>query len=231
MEREAPHRGRRPVTVRTRPTEVDGPDLVERVLAEVRSIGQRERRILAIAGPPAAGKSTLAEAIVRRVEDALPGSSALLPMDGFHYDDEVLAALGWRARKGAPHTFDVGGYATALRRVRANDEPSVAVPRFDRTIEIARAGAILIERSVRLVVTEGNYLLLDESPWSELRRWFDRSVLLLPDAATIEARNRGRWVAMGKDEAWIAAKLEGNDLPNARVVVEGSSAADWVVRS
>ena len=100
--------------------------------AYAESIPTGERRVVAIAGPPASGKSTLAAELVDALDATSPGSCALLQMDGFHYDDEVLAPRGWLARKGAPHTFDVGGYAATLGRLRANREESVAVPRFDR---------------------------------------------------------------------------------------------------
>jgi pantothenate kinase len=152
-------------------------------------------------------------------------------MDGFHYDAEVLRARGWLSRKGAPHTFDVGGYAAALRRLRDNEEETVAVPRFDRAIEIARAGAILVERDVRLIVTEGNYLLMGDDPWPSLRRLYDRSALIVSDLETLEARNRQRWVDMDKDEDFITAKLELNDMPNVRLVMERSVDPDWVIRT
>lgn len=190
-----------------------------------------ERRIVAIAGPPASGKSTLASELHERLNHASPGSCALLPMDGFHYDDEVLAARDWLSRKGAPHTFDVGGYAAALRRLRDNEEETVAVPRFDRAIEIARAGAILVERDVRLIVTEGNYLLLGDDPWPSLRRFFDRTSLIVSDLETLEARNRQRWLDMDKDEDFITAKLELNDMPNVRLVMERSVDPDWVIHT
>jgi pantothenate kinase len=177
-----------------------------------------ERRIVAIAGPPASGKSTIASELHERLNGAFAGSCALLPMDGFHYDDEVLAARGWLPRKGA-------------RRLRDNEEETVAVPRFDRSIEIARAGAILIERSVRLIVTEGNYLLLVDDPWPGLRPSFDRTTLIVSDLETLEARNRQRWVDMDKDEDFITAKLELNDMPNVRLVMERSADPDWVIRT
>ena len=211
--------------------EFDSAGLVSRLLDYAAAIPAGDRRIVAIAGPPASGKSTLAITIEAHINAAQPGTCALLPMDGFHYDDEVLIPRGWRPRKGAPHTFDVGGYAAALGRLRANLEESVAVPRFDRSIEIARAGAIVIERSVRLVITEGNYLLLDMLPWSALRPSFDRSVLIRTPLTTLEARNRQRWVDSGMDEQGIRAKLEVNDLPNVRLVLERSAEPDWVVRT
>ncbi len=211
--------------------EFDRTSFIAHLEAYLSSIPTGERRIVAIAGAPASGKSTIATAVEQHLDGIDPGSTALLPMDGFHYDDEVLGPRGWQARKGAPHTFDVGGYAAALRRLKANDETTVAVPRFDRDIEIARAGAILIESGVRLIVTEGNWLLLDDEPWPMLRQYFDRTALVVADPETLEARNRQRWVDYKMDEAFIRAKLEDNDLPNARLVYERSAEPDWIIRT
>ncbi len=212
-------------------TEFDPDGFIAHLEAYAGDIPGGERRIVAIAGAPASGKSTIAHRIEQRLNERAPGSTALLPMDGFHYDDEVLVPRGWRPRKGAPHTFDVGGYASALRRLKANDEPSVAVPRFDRDIEIARAGAIIIEPGVRLIVSEGNWLLLDDEPWPMLRRYFDRTVLVVADMAALLVRNRQRWVEYGMDEAFIRAKLDDNDMPNARLVYERSADPDWIIRT
>ncbi len=212
-------------------TEFDPDGFIAHLEAYADDVPGGERRIVAIAGAPASGKSTIAHHLEQRLNERVPGSTALLPMDGFHYDDEVLIPRGWRPRKGAPHTFDVGGYAAALRRLKANDEPSVAVPRFDRDIEIARAGAIIIEPGVRLIVSEGNWLLLDDEPWPTLRQYFDRTALVVADMATLTARNRQRWVDYGMDEAFIRAKLDDNDMPNARLVYERSADPDWIIRT
>lgn len=214
-----------------KPAEFDSPGLLAHIRAYLDDIPTGERRVIAIAGPPASGKSTLATRLERHLNEAEPGCTALLPMDGYHYDDEVLIPRGWRPRKGAPHTFDVGGYATSLRRLKANAEPSVAVPRFDRSIEIARAGAILIEQDVRLIISEGNYLLLDEEPWPSLRPYFDRTVLIITDYEELVRRNRKRWVDSDFDEAAIIAKLEENDLPNVRLIQARSAEPDWVIRN
>lgn len=189
-------------------------------------LAEGERRIVAVAGPPGGGKSTLAEALEAAVNAAHPGAAAVLPMDGYHYDDELLVPRGWRPRKGAPHTFDVGGLAAMLRRLRDNTEEAVAVPRFDRTIEIARAGARLIPRSVRLVIVEGNWLLLDEGPWRSLAPLFDLSAMVRVDEVELRRRLAARWVGYGLDEATIRGKLEENDLPNGRHVYAASRAAD-----
>ena len=108
----------------------------------IRAAG-RARYVFAIAGAPGSGKSTLAETLLAALEAEAPGAAALMPMDGFHLDNAVLDARGLRARKGAPETFDVDGLSVALDRVRAADRP-VAVPVFDRVLDLARAGAVVI---------------------------------------------------------------------------------------
>ena len=213
------------------PVEFDTPGFIARMEAYAAAIPAGSRRVVALAGAPGAGKSTLAGRLEEWLDATQPGVAALLPMDGFHYDDEVLGPRGWQSRKGAPHTFDVGGYISALQRLRANAEETVAVPRFDRSIEIARAGAILIEQDVRLIITEGNYLLLGDEPWPGLRAYFDVAILVVAEMATLEARNRQRWVEFGLDEPAIRAKLEDNDLPNARLIYERSTEPDWIVHT
>jgi pantothenate kinase len=213
------------------PQEFKTTAFITHVKTLLRDIPAGQRKILAIAGAPASGKSTITGKLIRSLNKVDPGSTALLPMDGYHYDDEVLGPRGWQSRKGAPHTFDVGGYASSLRRLRANDEPTVAVPRFDRDIEIARAGAIIIEPTARLIVTEGNWLLLDDEPWPMLRPHFDHTVLVVADMETLTQRNRNRWVGYDYTEEMIRQKLEGNDMPNARLVYERSTEPDWIIRT
>lgn len=185
------------------------------------------RVILAIAGAPGSGKSTLAEKLVGKLNARQPGLSSVLPMDGYHYDDLYLVPAGLRPRKGAPQTFDVGGLYHTLKRLRARDEAEVAVPVFDRAIEIARAGARLIPADVPVIVVEGNWLLLDQAPWDRLRPLFDITVLVDVPEHVLRARLRGRWERLGLSEPEIMAKLEDNDLPNGRLVRDGSVAPDW----
>ena len=186
-----------------------------------------QRYLTAIAGAPGSGKSTLAEKLADALNADTPGSAAVLPMDGYHYDDSVLNDRGWRPRKGAPHTFDVSGFSHMLTRMRANQEPEIAVPVFDRSIEIARAGARLIPQSVRHIIVEGNYLLLNQPPWDGLAAQFDLTVFLEVPLAELERRLKARWSDLKGDD--LIAKLEGNDLPNARLVATQSKPADLVV--
>ena len=142
----------------------------------------RGRFITALAGAPGAGKSTLAEAVVA----ALGAEARVVPMDGFHYDDAVLNARGLRARKGAPETFDVQGFLTLMQRLRAGGE--VAIPVFDRALELSRAAADIVSDAHRLLVVEGNYLLLDEAPWTGLAPYFDLTGFIEVPEAELDRR-------------------------------------------
>lgn len=198
-------------------------------LLEARASGGRV--IAAIAGAPGSGKSTLAEKLVGKLNGRRPGMAAVLPMDGYHFDDLYLVPAGLRPRKGAPMTFDVGGLHHTLKRLRARDEAEVAVPVFDRKIEIARAGARLIPREVPVIVVEGNWLLLNQPPWDRLLPMFDVTAMVEVPEHVLRARLRGRWERLGLSDAEIIEKLEENDLPNGRWVRDGSVAADHVIRN
>jgi pantothenate kinase len=190
----------------------------------------RPRYIVAVAGAPGAGKSTFGAALVEALEAAVPGRAVLMPMDGYHFDNAVLAERGLLARKGSPETFDVAGLDHALGRIRAGDGP-VAVPVFDRDLDLARAGARLIRPEQAIVVVEGNYLLLERSPWDLLAVRFDRTVFLDVPMAVLRRRLLDRWLGYGLDAAEAEARAEGNDLPNAALVCEASRPADYVWRN
>jgi pantothenate kinase len=198
-------------------------------LAKLTAEFERSRRVVvAIAGAPASGKSTLAERLVDRLNADEASSAALLPMDGYHFDDRVLIARGLRARKGAPETFDVGGLLHMLDRLKQNEEDEIAVPVFDRDLEISRAGARLIPRDARILVVEGNYLLLDQEPWSRLQALFDLTVFVDAPEDLLRRRLVERWRGYGFTPEEIEAKVEGNDIPNGRFVISNSKAADLV---
>jgi pantothenate kinase len=189
------------------------------------------RVVVAIAGAPGSGKSTLAERWVSRLNEATPGTAALLPMDGYHYDDSILVERGLRARKGAPETFDVLGLLHMLDRLKRNQEDEIAVPVFDRDLEISRAGARLIPRAIRALIVEGNYLLLDQHPWSGLHAMFDITVAIDPPEDILRQRLVERWRSYGFSPTEIEAKVERNDLPNGRYVMTKSKPADFVLRA
>ncbi len=175
---------------------------------------------MAIAGPPASGKSTLAAALV----DRLGARAALVPMDGFHLDNRILDARGWRARKGAPHTFDAVGFVHLIRRLGVEDE--VLLPVFDRSLDMSIAGAEVVGPETEICVVEGNYLLLDQAPWTDLHGLWDLSVFLDVSLDEIDRRAVARWDDHGWPRDKARAHIDVNDLPNARLVLEESVVAD-----
>ena len=195
-------------------------------LAEIiRGRAQGQGRFLtALAGPPGAGKSTLAAELV----STLGQGAKAVPMDGFHYDDAVLIARGARDRKGAPDTFDAQGFFHLLRRLRVEDE--IAIPLFDRDLEISRAGADIVTAADRLLVVEGNYLLLNEAPWPQAAPLFDLTVWIDVSEAELDRRLQARWAHYGKTPAEARAWIDNNDLPNIRRVTQNSRSADVVIR-
>lgn len=184
------------------------------------------RVLIAIAGAPGSGKSALAERAVELLNEKRPDSAALFPMDGYHYDDVVLDALGRRAFKGAIDTFDAHGLRHMLLRLKANTDDVVAIPVFDRAIEIARAGGRLIPQSVDIVICEGNYLLSLDPPWNRLKPVFDYTVFVEVDEEALRGRLEERWRSFGLDEAEITRKVEENDLPNGAAIVSSSAEPD-----
>ncbi|MBL9047239.1 MAG: nucleoside triphosphate hydrolase [Tabrizicola sp.] len=192
-------------------------------LIDRRAAIAKGRFIAALAGPPGAGKSTLAADLVVRLGPA----AKVVPMDGFHYDDAILIARNQRHRKGAPETFDVPGFAHLLARLRTEDE--VAIPIFDRSLELSRGSADIIGPDQRILVVEGNYLLLDALPWTGLDRHFDLTVMIDVPEAELNRRLLARWAHFGKTPKEARAWIDGNDLPNIRRVTRESRAADVTV--
>ncbi len=195
--------------------------------------GEGDRRVVAVAGPPASGKSTLCQWLADQLsaDETVggAGASAVVGMDGFHFDNRVLAARGWSDRKGAPHTFDTGGLASTLERIKRNDEPFVAVPAFDRSIEMSRAAALLVDQQVRLVIVEGNYLLSGQPGWRDLHQQFDATIMVEVAEPVLRQRLVKRWIGYGFTQSEAEAKADNNDLPNARYVVTHSVIADWKI--
>jgi pantothenate kinase len=184
------------------------------------------RRILGITGAPGSGKSTLASTLVA----ALAPHAVLVPMDGFHLANAQLVRLGRRDRKGAADTFDAAGYVALLRRLRDPAELLVYAPEFRRAIEEPIACAIPVSRDVPLVVTEGNYLLVDEGPWSAVGQLLDEAWFLEPGEEVRIERLVARHVEFGKSPAEARAWSLGTDQRNAELVQATRGRADLIVR-
>jgi pantothenate kinase len=187
------------------------------------------RVLVGIAGAPGSGKSTVAALLLER----FGADAALVPMDGFHLANRQLEVLGRRDRKGAPDTFDADGYVALLERCRAagGDERPVTVyaPEFVRGVEESYGSAIAVPPSTRLVLTEGNYLLLDEPPWASLGEVLDVRYHLAVDPELRRERLIARHVAFGKSSEAARAWALGPDEANALLVEAAASRADAIV--
>jgi pantothenate kinase len=184
------------------------------------------RSVLGVTGSPGAGKSTLVEVLLRE----LPAESvAHVPMDGFHLADVALRRLGRLQAKGAPDTFDAGGYVALLRRLRADAEDVIYAPAFERELEQPLAGAIAVPRQARLILTEGNYLLVDDERWTPVRRELTEVWFCDPDPEVRMAQLVARHVAFGKGPEQARSWVQAVDEGNAALVESTRSRADLIV--
>ncbi|MEK1896827.1 MAG: nucleoside triphosphate hydrolase [Rhizobium sp.] len=186
--------------------------------------GDTKRFLIAIAGPPGAGKSTMADNLAEALR-AKGETAEVLPMDGFHMDNAILIERGLLARKGIPETFDVRGFLDIIRAVRPADQ-EVLIPVFDRSREIAIASARVVSPEHRFIIVEGNYLLFSQGKWAELEDIFDYSVMLAPPIEVLEERLWARWRGYKLSEEEASAKVYGNDLPNGRLILGNRRRAD-----
>lgn len=201
------------------------------LLTRARSLPRGGRRaVLGITGAPGAGKSTLAGQLVRELNGTGEPWAAYVPMDGFHLADAELDRLGRRDRKGAPDTFDAAGYAALLRRLREEtDGETVYAPGFERVLEQPIAGSVPVPPSARLVVTEGNYLLLETGAWARVRYRLDEVWFCEPDEEERIRRLVARHEAFGKPHEAAVAWALGTDQRNAELVAATRDRADLVV--
>lgn len=184
----------------------------------------KNRLIIAIAGPPAAGKSTFSAELCKSLRSEYEPKTELVPMDGFHYDNQILIARDQLHRKGAPFTFDAQGVVSLVKRIKAGED-AIAYPIFDRAMDCAIAGAGLIIAETKIILIEGNYLLLQEHPWQDLAPLFDLTIMISAPAPILEQRLIQRW--LDHDHSLDDAKKRAlsNDIPNAHYVTKHSAAA------
>lgn len=204
------------------------PTLPAEALARVQALlADGQRKLLGLVGAPGAGKSTLAAAL----RHAFPGVAQVVPMDGFHLAGTELQRLGRAARKGAPDTFDSAGYTALLRRLRhQRGDEVVYAPEFRREIEEPVAGAIPVHPATRLVITEGNYLLLDEGPWAGIAALLDDCWYVDVDDTQRTGRLAARHRQFGRSAEAARDWVEAVDEPNARLIAATRARARHVFR-
>ena len=184
----------------------------------------RKRYIVAIAGPPGAGKSTFSQALLLMLKEKSI-QAKIISMDGFHLDNSILADRNLLDRKGAPATFDTAGFIHLMNRL-SNFEDDVVIPEFDRNKDLSIAGSSIISTKDKVLIVEGNYLLIEEEPWTKLKNTWDQTIFINPGIDTLEQRLLNRWLRYGLDTQDAKKRTLSNDLPNARYVLEKSSDSD-----
>ena len=185
------------------------------------------RRLVALAGPPASGKSSLAEKLAEKLT-ALGQKTAVVPMDGFHLDNRVLSSFGLLSRKGSPQSFDALGLLRLLPALKSDQD--VFYPIFDRKLDMAIAGAGHLPGDCDIVIVEGNYLLFDAPVWRDMTAFWDLSIRLDVPVEVLEYRLRERWRFFGFSGGEVEEKISINDLPNAKIVAENTLPSHVVLK-
>ena len=185
------------------------------------------RRLIAVAGPPGAGKSTVSDLIATGLR-ARGRQALVVPMDGFHLDNRVLTDRGLLARKGSPATFDAAGFLNLVQRIAAGGQ-DIVYPVFDRDRDIAIAGAVALPPTAQDIIFEGNYLLLDQDPWRDLAPIWTYTLFATAPRDTLQDRLIRRWRDLGLPEETALRKVTTNDMPNVDLVLQDSRPADMTL--
>jgi len=199
--------------------------LADRVLDAAKG---KKRFIVAIAGPPASGKSTLCDSLVTTLKAHT--SVAVIAMDGFHFDNKILTDRNLLPRKGAPNTFDISGLKLLVQATKDQATETLTAPVFDREQDLSIACAAEIRPEDHIILVEGNYLLCDTPPWRVLNSLFDLSIALEVPREVLEQRLIRRWLDNAHTEEQAKLRTHDNDLPNADYVLQNSIAADIVIQ-
>ena len=182
--------------------------------------------MVAICGSPGSGKSTLAGSLRNELNNVHQLATEIVSMDGFHYDNAILEKLHLLDRKGSANTFDVEGLSSLLMRLKAAPSAEIVIPIFDREQDCVKGSAYIIDKDVSIILVEGNYLLLKQSPWEKLEQYFDLTIKINCSQKTLEQRLTQRWLDLGLSQEQSLLKVHQNDLLNAEIVEIESNDAE-----
>ena len=180
----------------------------------------KERFIVGIVGPPGSGKTTVSKALAENLDK----STKIVPMDGFHLDNKQLRKRSLLHRKGAPETFDSVGFINLVTKLRRKKQ--IFYPKFDRKADRTLPKADCITEATQIILLEGNYLLLKEPPWSDLKNLIDCTVWLEVNPKELQVRLINRWIDHGMTSTDAYKRVLENDMLNILYVLENSAAPD-----
>ncbi|VBB09736.1 Hypothetical protein LUCI_5034 [Lucifera butyrica] len=204
--------------------------VLTRMVIQAYESSKRERFLLGITGIPAAGKSTLAGGLMRQVNQVLREEAAIMiPMDGFHYSNERLAQEGLLALKGIPATFDDAGFVGLIRKIRTAGREKIFCPAYDRGLHNPVTAAICVEPGHKIIIVEGNYLLLEAPPWQELTALIDEFWFIDVSSAVSRERLLQRHALSGRSREEALRKIDSTDKPNAELILQTRSRADKII--
>ncbi|SFM01295.1 Panthothenate kinase [Pelosinus propionicus DSM 13327] len=191
---------------------------------------QNTRFLLAITGVPGAGKSTLADLLMKKINEVLKEESAIVvPMDGYHYHNDILIEKGLLPLKGIPQTFDSQRFVMLIKEIASGKEEKLYCPSYDRDLHNPVEGSIVIEKKHKIIIVEGNYLLVDTSPWNELADLFDESWFIETPSSTTKERLISRHMRTGRSVEEALKKISSTDAPNAELIIQTRHRATQII--
>lgn len=204
--------------------------MLTNLLIETYKKSRNKRFLLAITGVPGAGKSTLANLLMKNTNEVLKEESVIVvPMDGYHYHNDILIQKGLLPLKGIPQTFDSQRFVMLIKEIASGKMEKIYCPSYDRSLHNPVERSIVIENKHKIIIVEGNYLLLDTYPWNELADLFDESWFIETSVATTEERLISRHVLTGRSVEEAKGKIKSTDAPNAELIIQTRHRATKVI--